>query len=350
MKTAVVTLQGQDFVVMASAEPVLLALLKQLQRATRWHPAAYHQNVEALRDVLLTEGGKTVSKAKLVQAIQLVGVPERKAMGESSLPRIPWLTDATNTVWRQLKSHHRPVHAWWHTFWFFVAAVAAFFAVGYGYAALQAVISADPQRGGWVVTQTSIGPVRSWTDAHHVDNAWPYSWSAYLLSSCLFLLVSVLAFRMRQKGRVALYGIIIFASVCLSVAIWQTQRINTVPPGAQAMSNQRVEPLAPQLAYLQQCGDGIPYAFDSQTNGMLFRQLRDQGFLLATPIPTRMSDGTLDTPELCHQYDTLRAKHAKQDIVLQLYAQAADGTPRVYDFSDFQNSDVTSSYGLFVRP
>ena len=63
MKTAVVTLQGQDFVVMASAEPVLLAHLKQLQRATRWHPAAYHQNVEALRDVLLTEGGKTVSKA-----------------------------------------------------------------------------------------------------------------------------------------------------------------------------------------------------------------------------------------------------------------------------------------------
>lgn len=78
MKTAVVTLQGQDFVVMASAEPVLLAHLKQLQRATRWHPAAYHQNVEALRDVLLTEGGKTVSKAKLVQAIQLVGVPNGK--------------------------------------------------------------------------------------------------------------------------------------------------------------------------------------------------------------------------------------------------------------------------------
>jgi hypothetical protein len=350
MKTAVVTLQGQDFVVSASAEPVLLVHLKQLQRATRWHPAAYRQNVEALRDVLLTESGKTVSKAKLVQAIQLVGVPERKAMGESSLPRIPWLTEAINAVRRQLKAHHRPVHAWRHTFWVVVAAVAAFFAVGYGYAALQAVTSVDAQKSGWVATQTSIGPVRSWTDAHYLANAWPYNWSAYLLSGGLFLLISVLAFRLRQKGRGAPYGIIIFACLCFNVAIWQTQRINTVPPGAQAMSNQRVEPLAPQLAYLQQCGDEIPYAFDSQTNGMLFRHLRDQGFLLATPIPTRMSDGTLGTSELCHQYDTLRAKHAKQDIVLQLYAQAADGTPRVYDFSDIQNADVTSSYGLFVKP
>jgi hypothetical protein len=82
---------------------------------------------------------------------------------------------------------------------------------------------------------------------------------------------------------------------------------------------------------------------------VLFRQLRDEGFRLAQPISTRVSDGSIDTAELCTAFDMLRRNHPKQNIVLQLYTTTADGTLRPYEFSDLGSDQVTSSYGLFVK-
>jgi hypothetical protein len=106
----------------------------------------------------------------------------------------------------------------------------------------------------------------------------------------------------------------------------------------------QAQPLQPRMAYLQQCGDEIQY---NSTDGMLFRQLRDQGFQLSAVIPTRESDGTIDVGTLCVQYDNLRRDHSAKDIVLQYYSRNDDGSIRAYDYTDL--GEGRASYGLFVK-
>lgn len=351
MKTTIATLQGQDFVLSTAAEPLLVAHLKELQRLTRFRSKVYRQNVEALRDVLLAEGGKTISKTKVHHAIELVGLPERSSTFEPFLAQFPSLAKGTLTVRLWVQKHYISRHNLLSCLRAVTISVAVFCAVGAAIAALQALSSEGAAQGRWEKTQTTLGAVRSWAEPNGAQNTWSNNWQPYALLSGAFLLLAVVLYRENSVGRQKLHHPIgIVASLCLILLVWQTQLVTPIPPPETSrFSNSNTAPLHPRLAYLQQCGDEIPYVFDNETNGMLFRQLRDQGFQLGTPIQTRMSDGTIDTTQLCSAYDALRRDHPKQNVVLQMYTTTADGTLRPYDFSDIQNQTVSSNYGLFVK-
>ncbi len=350
MKTTKVTLQGQDFVFSSAAEPVLLKYLKKLQRATRLRPGAYRQSVEALRDVLLGEKTKTVSKVKLSEAIELVGLPDQKTPVESLTQRFPRTKTPVRFI-SHLASRIRKMR--WQR---------SLLRLGIAYATVLAAVSAvdavssrvrQSDDVGWTVAQTSIGPVRTWVEASLKTGAgevWPRGWMVGLVYSFLFVILAVSLFYAGRKKRVwPVAGV--FASIVLLTILWNTQQVSTpkLPREGQMFMGGSAEPLKPRLAYLQQCGDEIPYVFEGQTSGMLFRQLRDEGYKLAAPIKTRVSDGTIDTAQLCSTYDALRRDQPKESIVLQNYTQTADGTIRPYDFSDISDQTVTSSYGFFVK-
>ena len=350
MKTTKITLQSQDFVFSRTAELVLLEYLKKLQRATRLRPGMYRQNIEALRDVLLGESSKTISKARLVKAIDLVGLPDQITPAESLTQRFP----RAKTPVRLMSHLVRRIRnmRWRHIL----------LGLGIAYATLMAIASAlgaislratRLEEGGWGAIQTSIGPVRAWAEEGVVSRAgdWSQDWVIGLVYSVLFAaLATVLFYILRKKRPWPLLGA--FVSVLSLLILWNVQQANMpkTPPEGQTFVGGSAQPLKPRLAYLQQCGDEIPYVFEGQTSGMLFRQLRDDGYKLVAPIKTRVSDGTIDTAQLCTTYDVLRREHATQRIVLQMYTQASDGIVLPYNFSDIQDGAVTSSYGFFVKP
>ncbi|MBL8031209.1 MAG: hypothetical protein JNK33_02710 [Candidatus Doudnabacteria bacterium] len=347
-KTHIVSLQGQDFVISAAAEPALLDHLKQLQHATRFRPGVYRQNVEGLRDVLLTGGSKPVSKKRFSEAIELVGLPEPRRPFEPITQHFPGLALKSSRVWHTIR--YRSGSSWWQTLLIVVSVAAVLLAVSAGFTAVWLLLAGHQPQEGWSVVQTSIGPVRSWMVQPQAMPAWPLNWMSYIVYCLLFLLVAVAAWRLRQKKHRFVYGLVLLSSVVFALLLQNTQSTNlTIPPESKVITGSAAAPLRSKIAYLQQCGDEIPYVFDGQTNGMLFRQLRDDGFQLVEPLKTRVSDGSIDTTELCTAYDRLRRDHPKQNIVLQLYTTTADDTLRPYEFSDIGNSQVTSSYGLFAK-
>ncbi|MBL8122391.1 hypothetical protein JNM87_06630 [Candidatus Saccharibacteria bacterium] len=342
MKTSLVTLQGQDFIVTQPAQSMLVAYLKNLQRATRFRPKAYRETVEALRDVLLAGSpSKPVSKQRLSSAIALVGLPDTPQLGlwhENS--RLLRFGLACLGMFRR---------RWGHRLLLGLLAGTVMLAVISAFAGLVALFSSRSVGGGWVITQTSIGSVRSWVERTG-SMAWPHNWVASAAYSVVFMLCAAALLQLVRGQRRLASGLAVFVCTCLVASLWMLQRADeAIPPTSRIISGSQAAPLQSHMAYLQQCGDEIPYVFDTSTSGTLFRQLRDDGFRLAQPITTRVSDDTLSTPELCSQYDVLRTKHAKNDVVLQYYTQTADGTLRPYHFSDIEDARVTSSYGLFVK-
>lgn len=345
MKTSLVTLQGQDFIVTQAAEFMLVAYLKKLQRATRFRPKAYRESVEALRDVLLAgDPSKPVSKQRLSSAIELVGLPDPREglwRENSGLSRFGL---ACLEVFRRTLQR-----SWGHKLLLAILAATVLLAIVSGTASLAALFSTRSGTDGWAITQTSIGPVRSWNEATG-SVAWPHNWVASAVYSVAFMLCAAALFQLVRARRQMASVLGVFVCVCLIASLWTMQRSDAaIPSDSRIVTGNQAAPLQPHMAYLQQCGDEIPYVFDVSTGGTLFRQLRDEGFQLAQPIATRVSDGTLSTSELCTQYDVLRTKHPKSDVILQYYTQTADGTLRPYDFSDIEDAQVTSSYGLFVK-
>lgn len=353
MKTTLFTLQGQDFVLTEPARVGLMQHLKQLQRLTRFKPGVYRQNVEALRDVLLTGGAKPISKKRLDDAIGLVGLPDRKQGVEtlgSRFPRATKVAEAVAIATRKIAKRVRlqPSRRLQRNTWTVIVVGSVLLATFGAYATFSTIPGLESPKTGWIMTQTSLGPVRSWVDSQNTGMAWPFDWRAALAYSILFGLVAVAALQLRVFRHRLGAGLLLFVSLCLLLSLFQTQQANRFLL-ATPMQVQNTKPLQPKLAYLQACGDEVPYVFDGQTSGMLFRQLRDDGYKLAAVIPTRWSDGTINTTSMCQQYDTLRSGHSKNNIVLQDYTQEADGTIRPYDFSDIDNDNVTMSYGLFVK-
>jgi hypothetical protein len=164
----------------------------------------------------------------------------------------------------------------------------------------------------------------------------------------LFVLAASLFYLGSKRRMLAIVGVL--ASVTALSVLWSVQQATmAIQPEARLAPAGSAAPLEPRLAYLQQCGDEIPYVLEGQTSGLLFRQLRDEGFQLATPIATRVSNGTVDMQQLCKTYDSLRREHRKTNIVLQNYTREADTTLRPYDFADLSDETVTTSYGLFVK-
>lgn len=349
MKTSVVTLQGQDFVITEPARQALMVHLKKLQKSTRFRTGAYRDNIEALRDVLIEQGGKTVSRTKLAAAIALVGLPEDHTMRDAFQTRFPRLHLVAMKIWRLLARGGRFISRHWaQSLVVLIAAIAVMTSAGYVFSALMTFQPHDTT-SGWQTMSTSIGPVRYYndrTDAVANTSGWLFGWQVDILYAVLLLIVSMLLLRLRRKRRLP-FALALFGCGFLLLCLYTVQKQIT-PDYAMAQNvSMQTKPIQPRLAYLRQCGDEIQYVFDGNTDGMLFRQLRDQGFLLATEIPTRESDGTIDTSTLCQQYDMLRRNHKSTDIVLQYYARNEDGTIRSYDYSDL--GEGISSYGLFVK-
>lgn len=201
------------------------------------------------------------------------------------------------------------------------------------------------QSASWIMIDTTLGLVRSFSEPTGSYPTWLLGWQSDFLYAGLFLLASILLLRLiKPKRQIAAY--ILVATLFALVGLWQVQR-QEIKTRTTFASSQTVSasPLVPRLAYLRQCGDEIPYAFDSQTSGLLFRKLRDEGYTLASTIPT--SYGYPDLQMLCGQYDRLRTTYKQGNVVLQLYTQRTDGTIRVYKFSDLASNK--SSYGFFVK-
>lgn len=356
MKTTICTLQGQDFVLTKPAEQVLLQHLKQLQRATRFRPRVYRENVEALRDVLLAEGVKTVSRPKLEAALELVGLPDTHVNREPVAARFPKAYQAVRVVLRPVRKLARNTY---HTLkkrgLYLLAGIAIAAGVMYLVAAFVPLHVPRSSPEGWRLIDTTIGPVRYFTDDGSRYLGQDSQRVVGVVSGIVLFIVAGLALRMPFAKHRALYGFAVAAGLLCVLAVQTQTAMNGWLPAQQETAITQpgaivpTEPVRAQLAYLRQCGDEIPYVFDGATGGMLFRRLRDQGFRLAVPIATRWTDGTIDVAELCRQYDALRRNHATSDIVLQGYTQEADGTIRPYDFSDIENQQVTSGYGLFVK-
>lgn len=350
MKTSVVTLQGQDFVLTEPARQVLMVHLKKLQRLTRFRPSSYRDNVEALRDVLIEQGGKHVSKVGIASAIGLVGLPEERSLNDTFQARFPRTYLVVKKIWLPVANLGRFISRhWWQSVIVLVAAMATLTSTGYVFSALMTIHPTGSATSGWQVMSTSIGPVRYYnTPVNSPGNTsgWLLGWPADILYAGIFLAVAILVLRLRRAGRLP-FGLALLACgfLLLCLHFMQGQLTPNYATGMNVPAE--TQPLQPRLAYLRQCGDEIQYVFDGGTDGMLFRQLRDEGFQLTTTIPTRESDGTIDTKTLCQQYDALRRDHTKTDIVLQYYAKNDDETIRPYDYADL--GEGISSYGLFVK-
>jgi hypothetical protein len=344
MKTSVITLQGQDFVMTEPARQVLMAHLKKLQRSTRFRPGSYRDNVEALRDVLLERGGKSVSKAKMTAAIELVGMPDKKSLQDTFRTRFPRLYRMVRRVTRPAKRLAGAIRRhWWQSLAVIAAFIAVFMSVGSGFSALMA-LQPTHQSSGWSVITTTIGPVRSYSEPTTTENSgWLFGWRADVLYSIVFLAIAILVLRLRRPGRLP-FALALFGCGVVIMSLHFTQKIFMPDYATGANVPVQAQPLQPRMAYLQQCGDEIQY---NSTDGMLFRQLRDQGFQLSAVIPTRESDGTIDVGTLCVQYDNLRRDHSAKDIVLQYYSRNDDGSIRAYDYTDL--GEGRASYGLFVK-
>jgi hypothetical protein len=349
MKTSIVTLQGQDFIVTEPAQQILMLHLKKLQKLTHFRPGAYRDNVEALRDVLIEQGGKKVSKTGMLSALSLVGLPEKRSLNDTIQTRFPRLYLFTERVRRPLAKVGRWAYRHWlQSLIAFAAVVTIIMSAGYIFSGVMAALP-NTAASGWQTMSTSIGPVRHYNDqTDGTSNAsdWLFGWQTDIVYAVLLLIISMLLLRLRRKGRLPFVLALIgcgFLLLCLHFV-----RQQSMPDYATGKNvSLQTKPIQPRLAYLRQCGDEIQYVFDGSTDGMLFRQLRDEGFSLSVTIPTRESDGKIDTKTLCQQYDVLRRDHAKADIVLQYYAKNEDGTIRPYEYSDL--GEGISSYGLFVR-
>ena len=349
MKTSVVTLRGQDFVITEPARQALMIHLKKLQKSTRFQPSAYRDNVEALRDVLIEQGGGTVSKTKLTAAIKLVGLPEHRDVSHTLHTHFPRLYRVLLRLASPMRRLAKVVvRYWWQSLAVAVAIIAVVTSISYGFLALMTLQSSDSQ-GGWSVTATSIGQVRSYSEPHVNSVNWVIGWQGALLYSAVFLAIAVLVLQLRRTRRMPIILALVGCGILL-LCLQYAEHIYTPNYATGANIVTRATPLKPHIAYLQQCGDEIQYVFDGQTSGMLFRRYRDEGFQLAATIPTRESDGTMNLQTLCQEYDTLRRDHPSADIVLQYYTQQSDGTIRPYEFSDLEDDQVTTSYGLFVKP
>lgn len=351
MKTTVITLQGQDFVLTEPARQILMTHLRKLQKSTRFRPSSYRDNVEALRDVLIEQGGKQVTKVGIVTAIGLVGLPEKRSFNDTFLTRFPRFHRAVIKLGRPVSRLRRfIIRHWWQSVVVAVAAMAILMSTGYVFSALMMIQPTGGATAGWQVMSTSIGPVRYYNAP--VDDlvnmsGWLFGWQADVLYAVIFLAVAILVLRLRRAGRLP-FVFALLACGFLLLCLYSTQGQMTPNYATGVNIPAKTRPYEPHIAYLRQCGDEIQYVFDGGTDGLLFRQLRDKGFELQATIPTRESDGTIDTKALCQQYDALRRDHPKESIVLQYYAQNDDGTIRAYDYGDL--GEGISSYGLFVKP
>jgi len=351
VKTSIVTLQGQDFVVTESAQQILVTHLKKLQKLTRFRPGTYRDNVEALRDVLIEQSGKKISKVGIVSALSLVGLPEKRSLHDTFQTRFPRLYLAAKRVGRPLAKVGRWVgRRWWQSLIVLAATVTIIMSAGYVFSGVMAILPNKPA-SGWQTMTTSIGPVRYYddqTDTTSNTSDWLFGWQTDMVFAVLLCTISILLLRLRRKGQLPFVLALVgcgFLLLCL-----QFVRQQLMPDYATGKNvSMQTKPIQPHVAYLRQCGDEIQYVFDGKSDGMLFRQFRDEGFRLAAAISTRASDGTMDSRMLCQQYDSLRLDHPKKDIVLQYYTTQSDGTVRPYDFSDLQDDQVTTSYGLFVK-
>lgn len=350
MKTSVVTLQGQDFVLTEPAKQALMVHLKKLQKSTRFRPSSYRDNVEALRDVLIQQGGKHVSKVGITSAIELVGLPEKRSLNDTFQARFPRFYHVVAKMWRPVARLGRLItRHWWQSVAILVAGAAVVLSAGYVFLALMSVQPIDGANSGWQTISTSIGQVRYYDIRTNVASdtpGWLFGWQGNILYAAIFLAIAGIVLRLRQKRRLV-YVLTLFGCGFFLLCLHTFQRQITPDYATGRNVSTQTQPLQPRLAYLRQCGDEIPYVFDGDTGGLLFRQLRDEGFQLAVTIPTRESDGTIDTRVLCSQYDALRRDHSRTDIVLQNYTRNEDGSIRPYETSDI--GEGISSYGLFVK-
>lgn len=349
MKTAILTLQGHEFVVSTAALLVADEHIRAVKKATWLRRRTYRDNMEALRDVLMEQGSKTISKAAMANAVNLVGIPDKWSPGETLGRRFPHLSALLVRTIKQGKKLLAFIGGHWQNPVLLLLSVGALFmSINYAFGALMTILSAAQTWGEWQTIETTIGRVRTPMLQPGADmiNDWMFSWQISALFAVLFFAVAVLVLRLRVKKHRLPFALATLACLFFLGALWQAQQqtIETrMSINTQYMAN--TKPLEPRLSYLQQCGDEIPYVFDNWTAGMLFRQFRDDGFVLAAELPTNY--GHPDLNELCVQYDILRKNHAKGDIILQLYTKQADGTLRPYMFSDARYN--TAAYGFFVQ-
>lgn len=354
MKTEVMRLQGQDIIMTELARRVVFTYLKKLQATTRFRSRLYKQYVEALRDVLTSDSKKTVSVATAQRAVEVVGLPDATETAGSIVASVVVSVRQfrkKSSAWSPSKVvRNKGVRRFLRAMAVVGVIIALFFGTMSLFSALMSSVSVSTQKSGWVTTDTTIGVVRSWQDAPNPSQTsqWPMGWQVGVVLGVILLVIAYVLVQLLRRGFRLVYGMVLFVCLCLVMGLSLVQRANmAIPPESQIVGSQT--PIEPRLAYLQQCGDEIPYVFDGNSSGMLFRSLRDEGYVLATPIKTMESNGSMSIDELCQQYDTLRQTHAKKDVVLQFYTVQADGTPRTYDFSDIGNDDVTSTFGLFVK-
>ena len=351
MKTAVVILEGHEFIVSATAMPILTTYVKSLRKSTLFKRRAYHDNLEALRDVLIEQGSKrVVSKPALTRAITLVGVPDQRSAEEKVKYRFPRThtarkrsTSKTRRAFLFVKSH------WLKSLAVALSIIALFMSTGYVFSGVMIFQSLqEAPANTWQTIDTTLGMVRSYFDSTITapSSNWLFSWQIQILSAVLFFIVAMLLLRLRNPRHRLAFSLTTLACLFLLAIIWQVQQgsmANTIAFQSQQSSN--AQPLEPRLAYLQQCGDEIQYVFDNRTAGMLFHQLRDDGFTLAASLPTKY--GHPDLKQLCIEYNRLRSNHPATSIVLQSYAIDNNETLRPSDFHDTTNN--TWIYGFFVK-
>lgn len=341
MKTHIITLRGHDFVVSTAAITPFENHLKAVRKATWFRPHIYRENIEALCDLLIEQGRKPISKAAMVNAIRLVGMPDGYSVDDilrHRFPKMHRILRRAKKIFLSIGSRlRRPIAL--------IAATGALvLSVSYAFLAFRLLQASTPTEGTWQTIETSIGRVRSYVEPSALTMAddWVFSWQASLLLAVLLLAVAIIVPQLLHRKHRLPFILAVVACACFIAVLWQAQQ-QAIATRSSWVAN--TQPLMPRLAYLQQCGDEIPYVFDSQTAGMLFRQLRDEGFVLTTEVPTNY--GHPDGKQLCTMYDQLRQKYARDTIVLQLYTKQEDGTPRTYMFSDAE--DNTGSYGFFVK-
>lgn len=350
MKTAILTLQGHDFVVSTAALLVAEEHIRAVKKAAWFHRRAYRDNMEALRDVLMEQGSKTISKAAMANAVNLVGIPDEWSPGETLERRFPRLSALLVKTLAQGKKLIGVIGGHWLNPVLLLLSVGALFmSVNYAFLAFRTIQSANQQlQSPWETMETTIGRIRTYTETSYpgMMDEWLFGWQIHLLYAVLLFVIAVLVLRLRRSKYRLPFTLVLLACIFFLTALWQTQQqIFATQMTNQATWVTNAQPLTPRLAYLQQCGDEIPLVDNQQTAGMLFRQFRDEGFVLAVEIPTNYAHP--DLKELCIQYDKLRKSYAKGDIILQLYTKQADGTLRPYMYSDAREN--TAAYGFFVK-
>lgn len=350
MKTQVVSLQGREFVISTAGAEPLNAHLKTVRKATFLQKQAYRENVEALRDILSEQNNnRPISKATIMNAIRLVGVPEKHPLSKTLDDFLRKLRPSLVQAAIYVKAKFKLLAKHWRRLIIVILAIGTSLAsAGHGFFAYGLLQSEHSNvTGKWQSIETNIGRVRTYSEPvpPNVADNWLLGWQSYLLLALLFLAVAIfLLLLLRAKRRLLLVLLILVSAFVAGIMMQAQRQIMSFVTANPTAVNFAAQPLKPRLAYLQQCGDEIPYVFDNQTAGMQFRQLRDDGFVLATELPTNY--GQPDLKQLCIAYDKLRQTHAKNTIVLQLYTHQKNGALRPYMYSDMD--DNTAAYGFFV--